>query len=99
MSAIVENFIRRIEKLISSSPTVPPAGTNHVDDQWLNTDIYPGELSIVLSEGKLYTSDGTTTLELNTEDAIQDGLVLSKDTSGVNKLTVSTGSALSLIHI
>ena len=92
MLGIVENFIRRIEKLISSSPTVPQPGTNHVDDIWLNTDLYPGELAINLESGGLYTSDGIRIVNLNTEDALISGMVVSKDTSGVNKLTVSSGS-------
>jgi len=92
MLGIVENFIRRIEKIINSSPTVPQPGTNHVDDIWLNTDLYPGELAINLEEGGLYTSDGVRILNLNTENVLLSGMIVSKDTSGVNKLTVSSGS-------
>lgn len=93
MSGIVENFVRRVEKLVSSSPTVPPAGTNHVDDTWLSTDIYPGELGIFLEEGSLFTSDGSAIIKLNSEDAIMVGLVVQNDTSGTNKITVTSGEA------
>jgi hypothetical protein len=92
MLGIVENFIRRIEKIISSSPTVPPPGTNHVDDIWLSTDLYPGELAINFDTGGLYTSDGVRIINLNTENVLISGMIVSKDTSGVNKLTVSSGS-------
>ena len=92
MSGLVENFIRRIEKITDQRSTVPLAGTNHVDDNWINTDIYPGELSINLSTGSLYTSDGLALIDLNRENFIMSGLVVSKYTSGVNKLTVSDGS-------
>ena len=91
MSGLVENFIRRVEKLVLQRATVPPVGTNHVDDTWYDTDIYPGELGINLSLGSLYTSDGLSVIDLNREDMIISGMVLSKSTAGVNKLTVSSG--------
>ena len=93
MSNLVENFIRRVEKIIPDRATVPAPGTNHVDDTWLNTDIYPGELAIDLSKGNLYSTDGSVILDLNREDLILSGLEVSKSTSGVDKLTVSSGSA------
>jgi hypothetical protein len=92
MAGLVENFIRRVEKIISSAPTVPPPGTNHVDDNWLNTDIYPGEIAVRFSEGTLYTTDGESIIDLNREDVILGGMILEKDTSGTNKLTVTSGS-------
>jgi hypothetical protein len=94
MSSLVENFIRRIEKIISSPATVPIAGTDHVNNLWLDTDVYPGELAIQFSNGKLYTSDGENVIQLNRENLILYGLELTKDTSGVLKLTVSSGQAL-----
>ena len=89
MSGLVENFIRRIEKKVTERATVPTSGTNHVDDNWLVTDIYPGELAI--NQGSLYTSDGRAIIDLNKENMILSGMILSKDTSGVRKLTVSSG--------
>jgi hypothetical protein len=94
MSLLVTNFIRRIEKLISSRATVPLPGTDHINDTWLNTDIYPGELSIELSKGSLYTTDGVDIIELNRENLILYGLELSKPTSGLLKLGVSSGYAV-----
>jgi hypothetical protein len=94
MASLVENFIRRIEKIVASSATVPIPGTDHVNDTWLDTDIYPGELAIQFANGKLYTSDGENIIQLNREDSILYGLELTKDTSGVLKLTVSSGQAL-----
>jgi hypothetical protein len=93
MSGLVENFIRRIEKLLDVRATIPGPGTNHVDDTWLNSDIYPGELSIKLDTGNLYTSNGVAIIDLNRENLILYGLNLQKDTAGQNKLTVSSGSA------
>jgi hypothetical protein len=93
MSGLVENFIRRIEKLLNVRATIPAQGTNHVDDTWLNSDIYPGELSIQLNTGSLYTSDGVAVIDLNRENLILYGLNLQKDTAGQNKLTVTSGSA------
>jgi hypothetical protein len=93
MSGIVENFIRRIEKIVSVRATVPAPGTNHVDDIWLNSDIYPGELSVNLLSGSLYTSDGNAIIDLNKENVILSGLEVTKDSSGVNKLTIQSGSA------
>ena len=92
MSGLIENFIRRVEKQVQSRSSVPVFGTNHVDDTWLDTDIYPGELSIQLSLGSLYTTDGNRIIELNKEDVILSGMVLSKPTSGLNKVEVSSGS-------
>ena len=92
MTGLIENYIRRIEKLSSSRATVPTIGTNHVDNIWLNSDIYPGELSINLTVGSLYTTDGKSIIDLNRENVILSGLVLSKSTAGVDKLTVSSGS-------
>ena len=94
MSSLVENFIRRIEKIVTTRATVPIPGTNHVSDDWLDSDIYPGELSVQFSNGKLYTTDGLNIIELNRENLILYGLELKKDTSGVNKLTVSSGRAV-----
>jgi hypothetical protein len=93
MSGIVENFIRRIEKIlpVNTGPTIPIPGTNHVDDTWLNSDIYPGELGIHLTTGMLYTSNGTDLIILNREDSITGGMVLLQETSGYNKLTVTSG--------
>ena len=92
MTGLIENYIRRIEKLSSVRATVPTPGTNHVDNIWLNSDIYPGELSINLTAGSLYTTDGKSIIDLNKENVILSGLVLSKSTAGVDKLTVSSGS-------
>lgn len=94
MGSLVENFVRRIEKVVPSRATVPLPGTNHVEDNWLNTDVYPGELAIQFSNGKLYTTDGLNIIELNRENLILYGLELRKDTSGVNKLTVTSGRAV-----
>lgn len=91
MSGLIENYIRRIEKIVPERSTVPLVGTNHVDDTWIETDIYPGELSVNLQSGSLYTSDGLAIIDLNRENMILSGMVLSKDTSGVLKLTVSSG--------
>jgi hypothetical protein len=91
MASLLENFIRRIEKLLTSRASVPPPGTNHVEDNWENTDIYPGEFSANLDTGELYTSDGESIIDLNRENFILSGLAVSKDTSGVLKLTVSDG--------
>jgi len=74
MASLVENFIRRIEKIVASSATVPIPGTDHVNDTWLDTDIYPGELAIQFANGKLYTSDGENIIQLNREDSILYGL-------------------------
>ena len=93
MSGLVENFIRRIEKLLDVRATIPAQGTNHVDDTWLNSDIYPGELSVRVDTGSLYTSNGVAVIDLNREDLILHGLNLKKDTAGQNKLTVTSGSA------
>ena len=93
MAGLVENFIRRIEKLIIGRASVPLPGTNHIDDNWSNTDIYPGELSIELTSGSLYTTDGEAIIDLNRENLLLSGLVLGRDTSGVLKLTVSSGYA------
>lgn len=91
MSGLIENYIRRIEKIVPERSTVPLVGTNHVDDIWIETDIYPGELSINLQSGSLYSSDGLAIIDLNRENMILSGMVLSKSTSGVLKLTVSSG--------
>jgi len=93
MSGLVENFIRRIEKLLNVRATIPVPGTNHVDGTWLNTDIYPGELGVKLDTGNLYTSDGVGVIDLSRENVILYGLNLQKDTTGQNKLTVTSGSA------
>ena len=94
MSGLVQNFVRRIEKLNAYRATVPTPGTNHVDEIWQGTDIYPGELSINPSNGALYTTDGSAIIKLNSENYILSGLEVKKTTSGVNTLTVTTGSAV-----
>ena len=94
MSELIQNFLRRIEKVYSGRPTVPAPGTNHADDTWLPSDIYAGEFSADLDKGLLYTSDSESIIVLNAEKAIQYGLVLSKPTSGTNKLAVSSGLAI-----
>lgn len=92
--SLIENFVRRIEKLISSEATVPESGTNHIDTDWLETDIYPGELAILLSKGKMFTSDGIHIVLPNKENMILSGLKLEKNTSGLLKMGVSSGTAL-----
>ena len=94
MANLVENFVRRIEKIVATRATVPLPGTDHVNDNWLDTDVYPGELSVQFLNGKLYTTDGLNIIELNRENLILYGLELKKSTSGVNKLTVTTGQAV-----
>ncbi len=77
MSKLREQYNRRIEKIIQEDrPTIPPIGTNHVDNEWLDTDIYQSELSINLSNGSLFTSDGMSIIELNKLDQIIEGLIL-----------------------
>ena len=94
MSDIVQNFLRRIEKLQTGRPTLPPPGTNHVDDNWIPSDIYAGELSLDLNSGKLYTSDQDSVIILNAEKSIEYGLVLEKPSSGTDKVAVSDGLAV-----
>lgn len=94
MSSLITEFIRRVEKLITSSkPKVPPIGTNHVDDYnlWTSDTIYKGELGINLEEGTLFTQDGRQPIELNKENAILGGHIL--QTSGVSSqyLSVTQG--------
>lgn len=93
MSDLLINYKRRVEKIIQGLTTIPAFGTNHIDDTWLDTDVYPGELSIDFSRGALTTSNGFGSIALNTENVFVNGLVLSKPTSGVNKIQVSSGIA------
>jgi len=93
MSNITQNFLRRIEKIFSGRPTVPIPGTNHVDDTWQASDIYPGELSLDLPNGKITTTDGNSVIILNAENSVEYGLVVSKPTSGADKIGVSSGLA------
>jgi len=95
MSKLREQYNRRIEKTIQEDrPTIPPIGTNHIDNEWLDTDIYPSELSINLSNGSLFTSDGMSIIELNKLDQIIEGLILSKKSYLENTITVSDGTIL-----
>ncbi len=95
MSKLREQYNRRIEKIIQEDrPTIPPIGTNHVDNEWLDTDIYQSELSINLSNGSLFTSDGMSIIELNKLDQIIEGLILSKKSYLENTITVSDGTIL-----
>lgn len=94
MSVLIQNFLRRIEKIWSGRPTLPVPGTNHVDDTWIPSDIYPGELSLDLDQSIFYTSDGNSILTPNVENSIVTGLVLSKPTSGTDKVAVSDGQAV-----
>lgn len=90
------NLIRRIEKIITSvRPTVPPVGTNHVDDasQWTQNSVYRGELSINMDCGTLWTHDGDTPFQPNTSDAILSGLVLTNVGVSGTYLAVSDGYA------
>lgn len=94
MSGIVQNFLRRIEKIYSGRPTLPTPGTNHVDSTWNASDIYPGEFSLDLDRGLLQTSDSNSIILLNAAQSIESGLVLSKGNSGLNTVTISSGSAI-----
>jgi hypothetical protein len=90
------NFSRRIEKIISSlRPVVPPQGTNHVDDapEWTQNSIYPGELALNEICGTLWTQDGDSSYQPNTENAILFGLVLTNVGASGTYLAVSDGYA------
>lgn len=90
------NFIRRIEKTLTSvRPQIPVSGTNHVDDPtlWTSNMLYQGELGINYNCGKLWTQDGETGVQPNTEDAILEGLVLSNVGVSGTYLAVSEGYA------
>lgn len=90
------NFIRRIEKTLTSiRPQIPIAGTNHVDDytQWTPNMLYKGELGVSYDCGTLWTQDGETGVQLNTEDVILEGLVLSNVGASGTYLAVSDGYA------
>ena len=68
MSNFIERIIRRREKysiVSTQQPTIPALGTNHVDDVFLTNDIYPGEIFLNLTDGKIYTSDGLQNTLLN----------------------------------
>lgn len=90
------NFIRRIEKTLTSiRPDIPISGTNHVDDytEWTSNMLYKGELGVSYNCGTLWTQDGETGVELNTEDVILEGLVLSNVGASGTYLAVSDGYA------
>jgi hypothetical protein len=90
------NFIRRIEKTLTSvRPQIPTPGTNHVDDasSWTSNMVYKGELGINYTCGTLWTQDGQTGLQPNTENAILEGLVLSNVGVSGTYLAVSNGYA------
>lgn len=90
------NFIRRIEKTLTSvRPQIPTPGTNHVDDAtaWTTNMLYQGELGVNYNCGTLWTQDGETGVQLNTEDAILEGLVLSNVGTSGTYLAVSDGYA------
>ena len=91
---LIQNFFRTIQtKLLNvTRPLIPEIGENHVDNPTTFTDqhIYPNELAIHLNSGKLYTSDSQEPVELNTEDAIIEGLVVR--TAGVSHQYVSINS-------
>ena len=90
------NFIRRIEKTLTSvRPQIPIPGTNHVDDstEWTSNMLYQGEVGLNYNCGTLWTQDGETGVQPNTEDAILEGLVLSNVGTSGTYLAVSDGYA------
>lgn len=76
MSNLTTEYRRRIEKLIDGKPTIAQKGTNHIDDNWSNETIYKGEIAIDINKGKAYTSDGSTSIEVNKRNTLQYGLQL-----------------------
>lgn len=93
MSSLNTNYKRRVERILSGSATIPIIGTNHVDDNWSRNDLYPGELGIDFGAGVVWTNNGYGNIKLNSENVLLSGLVVSKPTSGNNKIAISTGSA------
>jgi len=90
------NFIRRIEKTLTQvRPQIPTSGTNHVDDasSWTSNMLYRGELGINYNCGTVWTQDGQTGLQPNSENAILEGLVLSNVGVSGTYLAVSDGYA------
>ena len=93
MSNLIQKVSRRIEYYSSTSgvvPTCPIPGTNYVDDTWLPTDIFPGELFINTADGLIFTNDGNQIIKLNQIDSLISGLIVS-GTSNPLILTISSG--------
>lgn len=80
MSNLKIEQIRQIENFTedeSGFPLVGHPAENHIDDNWVNDEIYKAEFYINLKDGKLYTSDGTNILHLNrTDNYVIDGLFI-----------------------
>ncbi len=91
MSQLVQSFVRRAEKLVTSRSTVPASGSNSVDDVWLDTDLYVGEFAVYFTTGSLFTTDGNVIVELGKENAILSGMGLTVS-GGTRKVGVTTGS-------
>jgi len=50
-------YIRRIEKLLFSTDATVPVVKHHGIPQWLDTDIYKGELAVDVERGLVWTRD------------------------------------------
>lgn len=73
---LTTEYRRRISKIVDGKPVVADNGTNHIDDSWTENTIYKGEIAVDLDSGKIYTSDGTTSVELNKKNTTVGGLQL-----------------------
>lgn len=87
--------VRRIEHILDGAtrPTIPPQGTNHVDNysQWDKNGIYKGEVSIDMENGDLYTRDNKQPVVLSKEDGILSGLVIATSGVSLREINVSAG--------
>lgn len=94
-------YKRRIESFLEKSgqiPKVGPANTNHIDnpDLWKNDEIYKGELSLNVEDGRMFSSNGGEIFEPNTDDAILGGMQVTQPQESYSGgtprwLTVSSG--------
>ena len=69
---------RRVEKsstVAGQIPTVAPSN-DYTDGSWSVTDIYERELFINLVDGKIYTREGSTIIELGTTDVVLTGMAI-----------------------
>ena len=94
MGNIKINHVKRIETVLDNGrPAIPEQGINHVDDAnlWGNDMLYVGELGLDITNGKLYTQDGTQPVEFGGDDYIVEGLEIRTSGSSLREINVSSG--------
>lgn len=89
----MDEFKRMIQKFGSGIPTIPPS-TDHRNGDWLDTDLYEGEIYMNTDSGVAYTRNGSDIIEFKSGLVYQEAVLGQTELFNLNTASTTVKASL-----